>query len=221
MKYGERLRSAREAKNLTQYELSEASGVKQGTISKIERGDQLSSRFDMALADALNVLPRWLQSGTGPRSIHDNLQAQPTQPESQRTQNNEQMAPIISQVQAGEWAEAIDIFEPGDGTEWLPTPPNTSRNAVWLRVVGDSMTNPMGAPTIPEGALVLVDPESPPDNGKIVVAKLTDSNEVTLKKLVIDAGRKWLKPLNPAYPMLEINGNCNIVGVVKKMEYNF
>jgi SOS-response transcriptional repressor LexA len=83
------------------------------------------------------------------------------------------------------------------------------------------MTNPNGNPSIPEGSIVLVDPDLPPDNGKLVVAKLVDSNEVTLKKLVIDAGRKWLKPLNPAYPMIEINGNCNIVGVVKRMEYDF
>ncbi|EEM0128100.1 LexA family transcriptional repressor, partial [Salmonella enterica] len=32
--------------------------------------------------------------------------------------------------------------------------------------------------------------------------------------LVMDAGRKFLKPLNPQYPMIEINGNCKIIGVV-------
>jgi SOS-response transcriptional repressor LexA len=49
-----------------------------------------------------------------------------------------------------------------------------------------------------------------------VIAKLTDSDEVTFKKLVIDAGQKYLKPLNPNYRTIEINGNCRIVGVVKE-----
>jgi SOS-response transcriptional repressor LexA len=43
---------------------------------------------------------------------------------------------------------------------------------------------------------------------------LTDANEATFKKLVIDAGKTYLKPLNPQYPLIPINGNCRIIGVV-------
>lgn len=62
--YSERLRLARKHKDMSQTQLSSASGVGQGTISKIERGDQtsLSSR-DAALAHALGVHPLWLQRG--------------------------------------------------------------------------------------------------------------------------------------------------------------
>lgn len=216
MEYGDRLRNARTAKGYSQQQLAEVSGVPQGTISKIERGDQQTSRYDLALSEALDVSAKWLQTGHGPKSAHSNVaEAIP------RYANQSATAPVISEVQAGEWAEAIDLYSPGDGIEHRPVPAGTSPNAIWLKVVGDSMTNPNGTPTIPEGSIVLVDPDLPPDNGKLVVAKLTDSNEVTLKKLVIDAGKKWLKPLNPAYPMIEINGNCNIVGVVRRMEYDF
>jgi transcriptional regulator with XRE-family HTH domain len=61
--YGERLRLAREQKGLTQEQLVEKSGVKQGTISKIERGDQNSSGFDAELAYALGVEAMWLKTG--------------------------------------------------------------------------------------------------------------------------------------------------------------
>ncbi|TYN14394.1 LexA family transcriptional repressor, partial [Salmonella enterica subsp. enterica serovar Typhimurium] len=44
--------------------------------------------------------------------------------------------------------------------------------------------------------------------------KLEDENEATFKKLVMDTGRRFLKPLNPQYPMIEISGNCKIIGVV-------
>lgn len=62
--------------------------------------------------------------------------------------------------------------------------------------------------------MVLVDTEVDAENGKLVVAKLTDVNEATFKKFIVDSGQKYLKALNPAFPILPINGNCKIIGVV-------
>ncbi|CAM6543687.1 S24 family peptidase [Enterobacter cloacae] len=61
--------------------------------------------------------------------------------------------------------------------------------------------------------MVLVDTGKEPVNGSLVIAKLTDANEATFKKLVIDGGNKYLKGLNPQYPLIPINGNCRIIGV--------
>ena len=44
----------------------EKSGVKQGTISKIERGDTDSSTFTVQLAIACGVRPEWLAVEDGP-----------------------------------------------------------------------------------------------------------------------------------------------------------
>ena len=63
MKYGERLKAAREHAGLSQEELVRLSGVKQGTISKIERGDQNFSGFDAKLAHCLGVNALWLSEG--------------------------------------------------------------------------------------------------------------------------------------------------------------
>ena len=63
MKYGERLRVAREKKGLSQEDLAKASGVGQGTISKIERGDQNSSGYDAILSYTLDIDAMWLYSG--------------------------------------------------------------------------------------------------------------------------------------------------------------
>lgn len=62
MKYGERLRFAREHKKLSQQELAEKSGVGQGSISKIERGDQKVSSHDIELSYALDIHPFWLKN---------------------------------------------------------------------------------------------------------------------------------------------------------------
>ncbi|RDH86389.1 MAG: hypothetical protein DIZ78_09475 [endosymbiont of Escarpia spicata] len=65
MEYGERLKKARKHKGWTQEQLSECSGVKQGTISKIERGDQETSTFNLQLATALGISPHWLDREEG------------------------------------------------------------------------------------------------------------------------------------------------------------
>lgn len=121
--------------------------------------------------------------------------------------------PVLSSVQAGNWAEACEPYTKEEISEWFPTTERTSERCFWLRVQGDSMTSPSSM-SFPEGTLVLVDTEKEYGNGSLVVAKLTDVNEATFKKLVIDAGQKFLKPLNDAYPPLPINGNCKIIGVV-------
>lgn len=121
--------------------------------------------------------------------------------------------PVISFVQAGEWTEAVEPIQVSISDEWYETTERTSDQCFWLKVVGDSMVSPHG-PSFPEGTLVLVDTGKEHQNGSFIVAKLTDVNEATFKKLAVDAGTKFLKPLNPAYPTLQINGNCKIIGVV-------
>lgn len=121
--------------------------------------------------------------------------------------------PVISWVSAGEWMEAVEPYHKRAVDRWYETNIDCSENSFWLDVKGDSMTSPVGL-SIPEGTAILVDPEVEAINGKLVVAKLDSENEATFKKLVIDAGRRFLKPLNPQYPMIEVNGNCRIIGVV-------
>ncbi|MEW5248641.1 LexA family protein [Microbulbifer sp. 2201CG32-9] len=127
--------------------------------------------------------------------------------------------PLISWVQAGDWAEAVDTFQPGEAEEWRETTARVGPHAFALRVQGDSMTAPVGL-SIPEGSVVIVDPDADYTNGSIVVAKLEDTQEATLKRLAIDGPNKYLKPLNPTYAPILINGNCRIVGVAKKVEFD-
>ena len=82
------------------------------------------------------------------------------------------------------------------------------------------MTSPHGQ-SIPEGMLVLVDTMVPPRSGSLVVAKLRDSDEATFKKLVIDAGTYYLKPLNPSYKTIELPPDGEIVGVVVEAKMRF
>lgn len=55
------------------------------------------------------------------------------------------------------------MTEPGvrkeDAEEWVYTTALVSEMAFALRVRGDSMTNPLGSPSIPEGSIVIVEPD--------------------------------------------------------------
>ncbi|AUQ42548.1 LexA family transcriptional regulator [Yersinia ruckeri] len=127
--------------------------------------------------------------------------------------------PILSWVQAGAFTEsaAAEIIDNVD--EWMDTGLRVSPTSFGLRVKGDSMTNPYGLPSIPEGAVVIVDPEVEAASGKIVVARLAGTDEATVKKLLIDGPHKYLVPLNPRYNNIPINGNCTIIGVVRGVQY--
>lgn len=115
--------------------------------------------------------------------------------------------PLISWVQAGLWNEAVDMFEPGYAEDWKPTMEKVGQNAFALRVEGDSME-----PEFPAGAIIIVDPAVEPQNGSYVIAKA--NGQATFKRLVYDAGRAYLKPLNRDYHTIELPEDGEIVGVV-------
>lgn len=121
--------------------------------------------------------------------------------------------PVISWVAAGAWSEAVEPFPPGFSDRYEMSEYDSKGPAFWLEVKGDSMTSINGQ-SVPEGTFILVDTEADVQSGKLVIAKLADSNEATFKKLVEDGGRRFLKPLNPAYPVEMCADGCKIVGVV-------
>jgi SOS-response transcriptional repressor LexA len=120
--------------------------------------------------------------------------------------------PLISWVAAGSWRETIDNFQPGDADVWIDTAKRVGQSAFALRVKGDSME-----PTCPDGSVIIVDPEREPENGSLVVVRLDEDAEATFKKLMMEGGRRYLAPLNPRYPVLEISGPATICGVVRQV----
>lgn len=124
--------------------------------------------------------------------------------------------PLISWVQAGAWSEIVDVFAPGDAEEWLPCPVTHSDKTFVLRVRGESMYNPHGRHSFQDGDLIFVDPERQAAHGSLVVVRMDEIKDATFKKLVIEGERKYLRALNPAWPepMIEVNGQATICGVV-------
>ncbi|WFQ81308.1 LexA family transcriptional regulator [Xenorhabdus sp. SF857] len=201
---GVRIRLCRKRLNLTQRELGKLVGVSHVAISQWEKeetepkGDNL-----LALASALGCSPEYILKD----AFVDNLDI------SIKPNRTEQGYPLISWNCAGNWSEVVKPYHRKSIDGWHKTTVSCSGDSFWLEVKGDSMTSPSGL-SIPEGMMILVDPEITPTNRKLVVAKLGDENEVTFKQYIVDAGNHYLKPLNPQYRMVSINGNCKIIGVV-------
>lgn len=194
---GERLRWARKQRGMTQQQVATAAGVSQGTIGNAESGAREKPRELNAIAAALKVNVTWAETGRGQWDEASNVTSAPPG----------RRVPIISWVQAGTWAEVQDNFHPGEADEWAIAFDTLPGNSAFALVVeGDSMTNPIpGSLSFPAGTVIIVDPDRGAGPGDFVVAKDVQTQRATFKKLVHDAGRWYLRPLNPAYPTLEID----------------
>ncbi|AIC20603.1 repressor [Pseudomonas chlororaphis] len=213
MEFKDRLKAARRHAQLNQAELAAKAGITQTSISDLERGKSKATAHVVKIADACGVSAKWLSDEIGPMTSTAG---------SGQAESNVSMAvqpsrsfryPVISWVAAGAWAEAVEPYPAGISDTYEFSEYDSKGPAFWLKVKGDSMTAPAGQ-SITEGTLILVDTEVEVSPGKLVVAKLPDSNEATFKKLVSDGGRLFLKPLNPGYPIEPVDENCRIVGVV-------
>jgi len=203
MEMNDRIRARRKELKLTQDSLAKLVQVNRVTVTGWESGDYKPGGENLqALAAALNCTPNWLLVGEG---LDNNVTY--VAPYKKGTRY-----PVLSKVQAGMWAEAVEAYTIADVSLWLESDAHIQGEAFWLEVEGDSMTSPHGL-SIPEGTFVLFDTGRDPVNGNLIIAKLVDDNEATFKKLIIDGSQKYLKGLNPQWPMTPINGNCRIIGV--------
>jgi len=209
MDIGQIIRTARKAKKLSLEQLANQVDSDTGNLSRLERGQQSTTPEKLKrIMDVLGI--KLTQAGQGTDSTQDS------------GMSNVQMAlqpsrgpreyPLISWVIAGEWAESCDNFAPGVADTWIASVENAGVNGFWLDVRGDSMTC-SGNPSFPEGSRILVQPEADLVSGKYYVVKL-ENGESTFKQYIEDAGHRYLRPLNPSYRTIQIDGDCKVIGRV-------
>lgn len=202
---GQRIKSLRKITRTSQKDLGKFCGVSDVAVGYWEKDLNLPS------GEALSKLAKFFNTSVDYILYGTEFEG--------RLITNMRKVPVLSWVQAGCFTETRPTERFNDADKWVETSLRIGDNSFALEVKGDSMTNPYGLPTIPEGSTVIVDPDAEALHGKVVVARVDGTNEATVKKLVIDGPQKFLVPLNPRYPNIPINGNCIIIGVVKGVQY--
>ncbi|MBV2128187.1 LexA family protein [Arsukibacterium indicum] len=202
-----RIKQLRTRLGYNQEQLGKAVGVSHVTISQWEsEATTPKAKYLTSLSKSLKVSLEYLLHG-----IDKNVEQGP---------DLRGTVPLISWIQAGKWLET-EVREMAGDYQQYATTANVGPRGFALRVLGDSMTSFTGGKTIPEGSIVVVDPDIAVTSGKVVVARLDGSGESTLKQYIEDGGQKYLKPFNPTYPIMQVNGNCTIIGVVRQVIQEF
>lgn len=203
----DRIKEIRKALELTQEELGGYAGVGKASVSQWEDGStkSLKSETALKLQEKTGYSADWIVYGRGPkRAGAGNTSGAP----------DLKAVPLISWVQAGDWKEAVDNYRVGEGEQQVYTTRKVGPRAYALRVEGESMENPNGRPTYPQGAKIVVDPDMQPGHGSPVIVRLEPSQVATFKILIIEGGKQYLKPLNPRFPILPIESTAIFCGVV-------
>ena len=196
----EHVKARREALNLSQVQLAKIAGCSQGTIGNLESGIRAQPRKLLDIARALQVSPEWLETGRGPMKSSNASNVEPAPIGMYRV-------PLISNIQAGMWAEIVDNFQPGDAEEWLLTSTKVSGHSFALKIKGDSMYRADNPESFKEGDVVLIDPDVQPKPGGFVAAR-NGKQEATFKRYrprgLNEKGVEYfeLVPLNENYPTM-------------------
>jgi SOS-response transcriptional repressor LexA len=128
--------------------------------------------------------------------------------------------PLISWKEAKNWHQIAYNYKPESAADLIPVTIKVSSFAFALRVYGDSMES-AGGVSFTEGAVIIIEPDQVPVSGSFVVVSVTHDRGATLKKLLIQGGKRYLKPLNARYPILEWTPTTMVLGVVKQMVVDF
>ena len=216
MTLSDRIQKARKNARLTQKELADRVGISQTAIHKLECGRSQSSRRTVAIALTCGVDPIWLDTGRGEMVLAG---AQPGMDGNGLMKAAEQgeiyRIPIIARIPLIPWSEASNFcgggadYHPQDVKTWIPVAPRTSDKTYALRVPDDSME-----PDFQEREFIIVDPTMPGEHNQFLVARMEEEIMPTFKQLIVHGNRRYLKPLNPRYPLIDIRGQLLTCGVV-------
>lgn len=224
MTLSERIQTARKQAKLTQKELADRVGISQTAVHKLECGRSRSSRRTVSIALTCGVDPIWLDTGRGEMTLIGATPGMDHAALAKAAEDGElYRAPIFARLPLISWddannycEESDELFHPKEVESWIPVAPRSSDRTFAIRVPDDSME-----PEFQEGEIIIVDPTLPGKHNQFLVARMEGDTTATFKQLILVGNKKYLKPLNSRYPLIDIQGSLHVCGVVvsKYKEY--
>jgi len=195
---GERIRSVRSAKGLTQKEFADALGIVQGYLSGIERDKKLpSTTLLFAICHKWGLREDWLLYGSGRR------EATSVTPKHELPASGIVKTPLLKKI-ATTFPDQIKEDEIA-GYVYLP---NICEGCFAIIAEGDFM-----APTIRDGDLVIFRPDQEIKNRSIMLLN-NRWGEIILRKCRIKGGETYFSPENATYTPFKPDGSTRIFGTV-------
>lgn len=197
-------------------DMGRAVGVTDQVMTNWKKRGGVSKSKEAAVAAFLHESIEWLKTGQGAkRPAAPAESGAPTHTNTPNVSPGPDIkgrVPLISWTSAGNWTGVIDNLAPGDAEQWVPTTVNVGPHAFALRIRGDSME-----PTIPDGAIVIVDPDTQYRHRSVVIVRHNSDSEANCKRLVYEGDRPHLQPDNTRYPIAVMREDAVICGVVRQV----
>ncbi len=209
--WSSRVKSRMKKLDMTQEELARKMGITRGAITHYLSGRRVPPLLQFQkLAAILKADPAWLQFGT---PIESKQNSQKIVTKKEKSVPTQRPIPVLSWEQVSEFMNTK--IAANELEEYLPNFCTDKSHWYALRIKGDAMTSPLGnVRSFHKGDFLIVDPEKNAVHGNFVIAVLPHSKEATFKQYVVDGGVRYLKPLNPQYPITQIDDSTHICGVV-------
>lgn len=172
---GTRIAAARNAKGWSQKDLADRMSVSQPTIQRYESGKRdLDTEKLVSLSSVLGVTVSYLLGlDSDPNFVSV-------------VANESVPVPVLGRIAAGTPREALS--QSGDFHDTPRSLASGHAHAFWLVVAGNSMNR-----LFPEGALVLVDPDTEVRSGD-VAAIFVNGDDATIKRVYFEGGSVRLHP---------------------------
>lgn len=204
---GPSIKARRHAQGLTLQQLCDATGgvLYTSHLSSIERGKMtpnvaIAAAIAKALSVSLDALIEESRSDGMPIA----------------TTELARRVPVITWEQAAEWAAHPDPAGLPSGTPWVLPLDNPPGQQFALVVRDEAMHGPSG-PAFPIGSTIFVDPGKTAVANDFVVGYTGDAAAPTFKKLIRDGSQRYLRALNPQFPMVQADDTFEVIGVVTGM----
>ena len=190
---GERVKSVRQDRGVTQAKLAKAIGARQSTINDIEKGRTKKTTFLVSIAGFLDVDVQWLSSGIGDirgGEVEILSQGAPLP-----------LFTMDSVVDIG----IDDSFDKPVVSVVYRCPVSHSQNSFTVVLENDR-------DDLKRGSLMFVDPAGGYKNGDIVLTVFPDSKMADITMIISDGAKTYLKSLEPSLPnehrLTEFNLSC-------------
>lgn len=117
--------------------------------------------------------------------------------------------PIINLADTVNWPFSAN-FE-----NWITADSNMNTNG--FAVI---LENEILAPKYDKGAVLIIDPDTEPQDGNIVLVKLDNKSTPTFRQLFVDQAQFFFKPVNPDFGKIKIYESYQIIGTLVRVIYN-